>query len=158
MRKNLFKPLVVGFLALSSLSLAYGQGAEYATVIINNPLNVTYGIEFEHSGNSFFPGVAPIPPKHDGVSFTGDFNPDVNPEENGAKFYLSADPNDPYCYLNSQQALGHCYVATFTYSKYLPVPNVEITDNSQPCTENCTIEYNSSNHNDIKVTINTSNK
>ncbi len=158
MHKNLFKSLAVGFLALSSLSLAYGQGAEYATVSINNQLDVTYKIKFKHSGNSFFPESSTIPSDED-VTITGNFYPDSDPEDlNQAEFTLSADPNNPDCKSNSQQALGHCYDATFTYSKYLPVPQVDIKDNSQPCTENCTIEYDPSNRNDIKVTINTSNK
>lgn len=159
MRINLFKSLTVGFLALSSLSLAHAQGPEYATVSINNQLDVTYYMHFWSYGDSFFPQSTTVQPDQD-LTVTGNFYPSSGDGTNGAGFTLTTDPNNPYCTAsNSQQLSGHCYVAEFTYSKYEPVPKVEITDNSQPCSANCTIKYNPrSNRNDIFVTINTSNK
>ncbi|MBS0350153.1 MAG: hypothetical protein JSR33_03015 [Proteobacteria bacterium] len=157
MRINFFKFLMVGSLALSSLPLAYAEGDQYATVIINNNLNVTYQIvDYTQSGNGFFSGIpTSIQSNETGVAFTGDFYPSSSPS--AASFKLE-DPNNTNCIDDRRGQLGHCYQAQFTYSDKGRVPHVQILDNSRPCLRNCSFKYDAHNPNDITVIINTSTK
>ena len=153
MRINLFKLLTLGFLTLSSLSLAYARGGEYATVTIQNNLNVTYLIDdYTKSGNGFFSGQPnEVQSNGGGVTFTGDFYPPSDGTVSTAGFKLH--PNNVNCIDGPRQQLGHCYEAQFTYSTYGTVPKVKILDNSRPCLGSCRVTYDSNYPGDITVTI-----
>lgn len=154
MRINLFKLLILGFLALSSLPLAYAQ-SQFATVIVNNTLDTPYCIvDYTQSGNGFFSTQPNTVPPHEQVAFTGDFYSSGST----AGFTLKQDSNNPNCTPDPQQQLGHYYEAHFTYSNG-PIPKVKISDNAGPCLGSCSFAYDSVNNpNDITVTITTSNK
>ncbi len=157
MRINLFKTLSLGFLALSSISVAYARGGEFATVTINNNLNVTYKIfDYTQSGNGFFSGQPnAVQPNGGDVTFTGDFYPSDSISTAGFKLQ---DPNNPQCIDNPRLQLGHCYEIHITYSKYGTVPKVKILDNSHPCLSSCSLKYDSAHPYDITVTITPSSK
>jgi hypothetical protein len=157
MRKNLFKLLTFGFLALSSLSLAYARGGEFATVTIQNNLNVTYQlVDYTQSGNGFF-SEEPNEVQSNGgdVTFTGDFYPPSYGSVSTAGFKLQ--PNNANCDDPRQQS-GHCYEAQFTYSTYGSVPKVKLLDNSRPCLGSCRVTYDPNHPGDITVTITSSSK
>ncbi len=154
MQIKLLKLLIVGSLTISSLSLAYG--GEYATVIIQNKLNVSYSlVDYYQTGTGFFSGHPNEIPATEGyAAFTGDFF------SNGDTAGFTLKPlNNPNCVDDPQQKLGLCYDAKFTYSKYAPIPKVEVFEvsgsNSQSC-KSCSFEFDKNNRDDITVTINTS--
>ena len=155
MRMNLFKLLILGFVTLPSFSLpvAYAQEPQYLTVVIqNNSRLITYVLNsYKQSDNCFFSGEPNQVSPQGSVSFTGDLYPSL---ENCMIQFTLQDPKNRDCVDDPQQQLGHCYNVQVTYNENGPAPSVTISDNSQPCSIGCTIEYNTtSNINDVKVTI-----
>lgn len=161
MRVNLFKLWVLGFLVLSSFSLSLAYASQYATIIIHNRLPVTYSIvNYTKTGGCFFSGEPNQVPARTSQfygyqTFTGDF--DSTCANNPIGFELR-DPNNPNCVNDPQQHLGHCYDVYINYSPTQAFPNVNIYDNSQPCSRNCSAAQNSDNSETVTVTITTSSQ